>query len=202
MTTVNKTTATPRKKAGKPKGKNYTPKQKASAMVVLDFFDGNVTRTAQSLNIHRKTLDKWRDELETQAIDVQKRAAETADVVFTLKKLVEALCVIVLCKAQDASIRDLYYLMGIILDKVENLSKVQMVQQAHKDMHPPAEALPPAPVRGTLPASVDAELQKARYEQIVDQVIAQSQFEGKELSREQAVAGIIEANPESRPYLM
>ena len=73
MTDETKPTATTkrqatRKTAGrKPGQKVYSQKQRAAALMIVDLFDGNVARAAQATGIERKTLFKWRDELELGA---------------------------------------------------------------------------------------------------------------------------------------
>jgi transposase-like protein len=189
-----------RKTAGrKPGQKVYSQKQRAAALMIVDLFDGNVARAAQATGIERKTLFKWRDELELEAGELQQVCTEASrDVVAVLKRLIEALCVIVLMKAQDASVRDLYYLMGIILDKIEKLSKVALDQAALGTLRPAVAT----PERKVLPPSVDVELQKAHWESIVQTVRQQAQAEGKPMTRAQAIAMIIESRPEAKEYLM
>lgn len=189
----------PKGKAGRKSGqKPYTAKQKASALTILDFFEGNVSRAAQISGVNRHTLHTWRSELEVDTEEVKAAYSEgNVGVVETLKKLIECLCTIVLIKAQDASVRDLYYLMGIILDKIENLSKLTMVAAAHAGV-----TLPPAPPQEQLPPSIDAELKKAHWESVVEQVIAEAEKDCEVITREQAVEAICKSKPEAREYLM
>ena len=190
----------PRKKAGrKPGQKPYSQKQRGVALTIVDLLDGNVGRAAQATGIERKTLFKWRQELELEAVEMQKvRTDGTLNLVAKLKKLAETLCVITLMKAQSASVSELSRLIDMILDKIEKLSKVGLGEAALGALTPPVETPEPK----ALPPSVDAEIQKASWEGIVRQVMQRSEDEGTPMTRQQAVAGIIEARPEAKDFLM
>lgn len=197
---------TPKQKTGRKAGvQNYTAKQKAMAMATLDLLNGNMKRTSQVLNIRRMTLVGWRDELERDAV-LQAEVIETnEDIVVKLKRLIDSLCVVVLGKAHDASVRDLYYLMGIILDKIENHTKVNLVVDAQNALRQPVAVPLEAPQlveRPMLPESIDAAVARARWELTVDRVIAEADAEGESVSREEAIAAIVRSRPEAKDYLM
>jgi hypothetical protein len=184
---------TTRKTAGrKPGQKVYSQKQRGVALSIIDLFDGNVARAALATGIERKTLFKWRDEMEPGAEFEQVRTEESAGVVVVLNRLMEALCANVLMKAQDASMRDLYYLMGIILDKIENHKKLALLERAQLGKEIPSTIPELKPLQ--LSASVKSEQEKARWEEIVEQVI----FRERKLP---SVGAIISVNPQAKEYL-
>lgn len=200
--TVKKTTRkrTAAQLGGSKRGqKPYSNKQRTAGLLVLDFFNGNITRASKSLGINKRTFMKWRDSLENEIADETRKAFSNTseDIVATLKRLIECLCPIVLVKAQDANVRELYYLMGIILDKIENHTKIALVHQAQMQLHAPA-----LPVPEQLPPSIDAEIKKAKWEAIVNQVIAEAEHDGTPVSRSEAVAVVVAARPEAKEYLM
>ena len=205
MTEETQPTATtkkqaPRRKAGrKPGQKVYPQKQRGVALTIVDLFDGNVARAAQATGIERKTLFKWRQELKLEAIESQKaRTDGSLNLATKLTKLAEALCVIMLMKAQSATVSELARMIDMILDKIEKLSKVGLGEAALGALLPAVETPEPK----ALPPSVDAARQEAHWQSIVRQVMQQSASEGRPMTREEAIAGIIEARPEAKDYLM
>ncbi len=206
MTDETQPTATTKKQATrktagrKPGQKPYSQKQRAAALMIVELFDGNVARAAQVTGTDRKTLFKWLGELEIGTGEFQQaRREESAGVVAVLERLIEPLCAIVLMKAQDASMRDLYYLMGILLDKIENHKKLALLESAQFGKEIPATTPEPKPAQ--LSASVESEQEKAKWEGVVEQVITAAAKEGNFISREEVVAAIIKANPKSKDYL-
>ncbi len=190
----------PRKKAGrKPGQKVYSQNQRGVALTIIDLFDGNVARAAQATGIERKTLFTWRQELELEALEMQKaRTDGSLNLVAKLKKLAETLCAIALMKAQSASVGEIRQLIDVILDKIERLSKVGLGEAALSALLPTVETPEPR----ALPPSAEAARQKAHWESMVRQVIQQSASEGRPVTREEAIAGIIDARPEAKDYLM
>jgi len=190
----------PRKRAGrKPGQKAYSQQQRGAALTIIDLFDGNVARAAQATGIERKSLRKWLDELELGAEFQQVRTEQSAGVVAVLNRLIEPLCAVVLMKAHEASMRDLYYLMGILLDKIENHKKLELLERAQFGKGIPATIPEPKPAQ--LSVSVESEQEKARWEGVVEQVITAAAKEGNSLSRKEAVAAVISVNPQAKEYL-
>jgi transposase-like protein len=189
-----------RKRAGrKPGQKPYSQNQRSVALTIVDLFDGNVARAAQATGIERKTLFNWRQELEREAIEMQTARSEVRlNLVAKLKRLAEALCAIALMKAQSASIGEVRQLIDVVLDKIERLSKVGLGEAALNALVPSVEIAPPK----TLPPSYQAVVKKEHRESIVRQVIEQSAAEGRTISRDEAIVGIIQAKPEAKDYLM
>jgi hypothetical protein len=191
----------PRKKAGrKPGQKVYSQNQRLVALTIVDLFDGNVARAAQATGIERKSLFKWRDDLGLVAGEFQQvRTEGGADVVAVLNRLIEALCVIVLTKAQDASVKDLSILMCILLDKIENLTKLGLVQAAQSAFLPAAKKTEP---EALTPSNDAHHVNKEKWEEIVRLVVYEAKAEGHYISREEAVAAVVKSNPEAAEYLM
>jgi hypothetical protein len=198
--TANTKKQASRKKAGrKPGQKVYPQKERGFALTVVDLFDGNVARAAQVTGIERKTLFKWRQELELETVEMQKaRTDASLNLVAKLTKLAEALCVIMLIKAQSASVRDLSHVMDMVLDKIERLSKVGLGEAAMRALLPTVETPEPK----ALPPSLDAEVQREKWEEVVRQVTEAAENEGTPISRAEAIAGVIEAHPEAEEYLL
>jgi hypothetical protein len=189
-----------RKKAGRKPGQQvYSQKQRGVALTIVDLFDGNVARAAQATGIERKTLFTWRQELEREAVEMQKaRTDGSLNLVAKLKKLAETLCAIALMKAQSASVGEIRQLIDVILDKIERLSKVGLGEAALGALLPTVGMAEPL----ALPPSIDSSRQKAHWESIVQQVIQQSADEGTLMTREEAISGIVAARPEAKDYLM
>ena len=89
-------------------------------------------------------------------------------------------------------------LIEVILDKTERLSKLELGEFALSALQSPAA--PPEPK--ALPPSLDHGRQKAHWESIVHRVIQESLSQGRPMTREEAISGIIEARPEAKDYLM
>lgn len=196
---TGKPSSTRKKPGRKPGQKVYSPKQRGVALTIVELFDGNIARAAHATGIERKTLFNWCQELDLEAGEMNcARVQATVDLVTKLKKLAETLCAIALMKAQSASVSEIRQLLDVILDKIERLSKVGLGEAALTAMIPTVETA----ALKALPPSVDATLQKAHWEAIVRQVIEQSASEGKSMTREEAIAGIVEARPEAKEYLM
>jgi hypothetical protein len=188
----------PRKRAGrKPGQKPYSLEQRSAALSILDFCDGNVARAAQATGIERKTLFMWRDEMRPEA--TQKTLADgSLSIAAKLTKMAESLCVIALRKAQTATIGEIRQLLEVILSQIEKLSKADRFAAARAQLHPAVATQEPK----THPPSFDVERQKAHWEAIVQQVMQQAQSEGRPMTREQAIALIVESRPEAKQYLM
>ena len=191
------------KKPGrKPGQKVYSPRQRGVALTIVDLMDGNVARAAQATGIERKTLFNWRQELERQAGELRTAHTEASlNLVAKLNKLAEHLSAIALMKAQSASVGEIRQLLEVILDKIERLSKIGLGETALSTLLP-AQNVEPASSVKVLPPSVDGALQKAHWEAILRQVIAHSETDGRPITREEAIAGIVEAKPEAKGYLM
>ena len=187
-----------RKTAGrKPGQKPYSQKQRAVALSVLDFCDGNVARAAQATGIERKTLFKWRDEMRPEATQ-EALTDGSLSIAAKLTKMAESLCVIALTKAQTATIGEIRQLLEVIFSQIERLSKADRIEAARAQLHPVVATPEPK----VLPPSVDVERQTAHWEAIVQQVMQQAQSEGRPMTREQAIALIVESRPEAKQYLM
>jgi len=190
------------KKPGRKTGQQvYSPRQRGVALTIVDLMDGNVARAAQATGIERKTLFNWRQELERQAGELRTAHTETSlNLVAKLNKLAEHLSAIALMKAQSASVGEIRQLLEVILDKIERLSKIGLGETALSSLlpvpaHPETTANHPPPL-------IEGALQKAHWEAILRKVIAHSETEGRPITREEAIAGLVEAKPEAKGYLM
>jgi transposase-like protein len=201
MTEVAQPTATTkkralRKRAGRKRGQRpYSLEQRAVALSVLDFCDGNVAHAAQATGIERKTLFKWRDEMRPEA--TQKALTDgSLSIAAKLTKMAESLCVIALRKAQTATIGEIRQLLDVILSQIEKLSKADRIEAARAQLHPAVATEPKV-----LPPFLDP-VQKARWESIVNQSMEVAKSEGNPMTRAQAIAAIVKVKPEARQYLM
>ena len=199
LTTTIKKDARRKKVGRKPGQKIYSRTERAVALTMVDLFDGNVARAALATGIERKTLFNWRQELELETIEMQKTQEQgRMSFVTKLMRLAETLCAIALMKTPSASLSEIRQLIEVILDKTERLSKLELGEFALSALRSPAEP----PERKALPPSLDHGRQKAHWESILLRVIQESLAQGRPMTREEAISGIIEARPEAKDYLM
>ncbi len=165
--------------------------ERGTALAIVDFFGGNLTRASRVTGIPVRTLFSWRGEQGPANADVKEARAEgRVTLLELLRNYVEALTVVALTKASTATFKEIYYAMGIMLDKIEALMKIDVVQSKV------------APSAGAAPPKLTEAAQKARWAVIVQQVMADAEAEGNPMTREQAVDTLVELRPEAKEYLM
>lgn len=67
--------------------RNYSDNEKARALVMLDFCDGNESEAARKLGIPRKTLHEWAEERGINPDVAETRHEKKADLADSLEKL-------------------------------------------------------------------------------------------------------------------
>lgn len=100
---------------------SYTDEDKAAALAMLDANDGNVKGTADSLGIPESTLRSWKNDRGTPRNIAElrdKNRGELSDRIFNLTHLVlDNLPE----KLDEASAKDLFVSLGILVDKLQLL---------------------------------------------------------------------------------
>lgn len=110
--------AAPKAKS-EPRKHRYTDAEKAAALVVLDFCEGNVTETTRRTGVPESTLSEWRDGRINDAVPAirdEKRKSLADSLEELAFKYVEGF----LKTAGDVSARDAIAL-GIVIDKMQIL---------------------------------------------------------------------------------
>lgn len=202
----------PRRKQGntRPKLKTYGAPDKSTAMVMLEFFHGDMSKTARMLGVDRQLLGRWRDEMggEPEGEVAERYAYGSGRVAGVLIDLIEALSVYVLLKAASEDYSQMKILIGIVCDKIEDIHKRLERVRPEKEFAPLPDAdldIPvPAAASQTKREPTEAELawqkEKDRYENMVKLIIAEAQKEGSDCSREAAITSIVKTKPEAAVY--
>lgn len=199
----------PRKKGNKPRGKTYGAPDKSTAMVMLEFFHGDMSKTARMLGVDRQLLGRWRDEMggEPEGEVAEQYVYGSGRVAGVLIDLIEALSVYVLLKAASEDYSQMKILIGIICDKIEDIHKrletvrpVAAAALAQPTQSVAGAAEPPATKSEPTEAELAWQREKDRYENMVKLIIAEAQKEGSECTRETAITSIVKTKPEAAVY--
>lgn len=133
---------------------------------------------------------------------MRRQGGEAVSSMFT--NLLEALCVFAIMKASTAEFRDLYYMIGIVNDKVENINKrIESLPNDDGPAFPIARTVTPPPPQSAQPDEKQRAFRKEqeRWEGIVKQVIDEAEREGNVITRDEAIGEVVKSKPEAAVYL-
>lgn len=163
------------------------PSDRGTALAVADMFGGNLTRAARMTGIPVRTLFSWQHELDPDNQEVtQAREEGRRTILDVLTRYIEALAAIAIMKAHTASFKDLYYAMGIMLDKLEKLSRIDREQQTQA---------PQMNLHATF------EQEREHWEGLVEIVMFEAKKDGYSITREEAIEAIIKGSPHAKKFL-
>lgn len=197
-----------RKKGPPKKRRTYGLDDRAHAMVVVDFFEGDIRRSARMLGMPERTLRDLTahanaDTDPQSPMDLIRKDGVNS-VLNVLIRFLEAILIVVLMKSGDAPVRELYVLAGIILDKIEDINK-RMASNAQRSLVP---APVPEPVTAATTPEVKApevdpawQREKEKWENTVKLVMADAEQQGNPVSREDAINAVVQGAPEAAVFL-
>lgn len=127
----------------------YTETDKARVYVVLTANDGNVKRTARETRVPEQTVRRWRDEWEKNGPpsteEVEQAAATFVDDAVDLRELgMQAIRLKLELLVQDpkaVKIAEITTLVGVLTDKIDRASGLDVRRVDHQHHLPPAEEI-------------------------------------------------------------
>lgn len=220
MTPENEITAPPPEKKSKPQrhrakpqGQGHTEVKRGLVLALLDFHNGNLGKTAMLTGVSSQLIKKWRDETDPDYAESVRHHVRTQSVermIETLLEFVMSLCTIALLKADMASFRDLYCMMGVMLDKVVFLQSILQTGKAPTgslNLRPSLTSLsagpePAIPVEPEAPVVPKPSAEDKKYwENMVNKIMADAEEKGKPLTRSEVIESLIAERPACKQFL-